>query len=154
MAIEEHDREDLLRDGRTMPVRGQCTIDGTEVMVGFRALGQASLYCGADPVFQFNAQNQLRRVYFRGEKLAAHGGKLERLTRDRQGGKIRLQALPIDPAQQAEIIAELTAWRQKLTMEVAANWRVIEPAPNEFQQRLQQWLAITSPAGIATSAHA
>ena len=61
MALEERDREDLLRDGRLMPLRGECLIDGVKVVLGFRSQGQLSLYCGPDPVFQFNAARELRR---------------------------------------------------------------------------------------------
>ena len=88
MAIEENDRENLLRDAKMMPVRGETQIDGHTIVIGFRSDSQASLYCDADPVFQFNANNQLRRVYFHGERYAAEQGVLIKLTRESQGGKV------------------------------------------------------------------
>jgi hypothetical protein len=42
MALEERDREDLLRDGRQMLVRGESLIAGTPVVIGFRSQGQLS----------------------------------------------------------------------------------------------------------------
>jgi hypothetical protein len=70
MALEEQDREDLLRDGRAMPLRGECTLSGSQVVIGFRSAGQLSLYCGPDPVFQFNAEQKLRRAFFQGRRFA------------------------------------------------------------------------------------
>mgnify|MGYP003681535513 CR=1 FL=1 len=76
MAKQEQDREDLLRDGHQMSIRGETIINGIVVTIGFRSLGQLSMYCGADPVFQFNADHQLRRVFFEGERIAADAGRL------------------------------------------------------------------------------
>ena len=71
MAIEERDREDLLRDGSAMLVRGEVVSDELELLIGFRAENQGSLYCGPERVFQFDVQGRIRRVFFDGRKFAA-----------------------------------------------------------------------------------
>ena len=88
MARETHDREDLFRDGTQMPIRGRIDLDGTEIVIGFRKCGSASLYWDQDPVFQFNALHQLRRVYFRGIRYAAENGVLNQLGQSRTAVRI------------------------------------------------------------------
>ena len=99
MAIEERDREDLLRDGRTMSVRGEFTCGEATMLIGFRRRGQASLYVGPDRVYQFDATAQLRRVFLDGRKYAADSGALVQLCRDSRGGRVELSRQPVDPGQ-------------------------------------------------------
>ena len=142
MAIHEHDREDLLGEGRNMPRRGQCVIDGVTVVVGFRAQGQASLFCGVDPVFQFNSHQELRRVYFRSRRYRAENGRLIELTRDRRGGKVEFETAPIDDDLASELIESLRFWLDRVRSAAqTGRWRVEGEPVEPFQSRLQSWLA-------------
>ena len=133
MAIHEHDREDLLRDGHQMPSRGQCSIDGEVVLCGFRTGNQLSLYCGQDPVFQFNDQQQLRRVFLEGRKFAAENGELLELKRSRKGGRVVLIRDAVDPETLASIMNSLRHW--------------IELIQNALESAPQAWRIATADAG-------
>ena len=158
MAIEEHDRENLLRDGRTMLLRGECTIDAVTVVVGFRGQGQMSLYGGADPVFQFNTDRQLRRAYFQGTRFAAKNGHLVELTRLSRGGKVQFVSKPLDPAMEKMIQSSVIDWLQKLRDAVQTDttqWRVVGDHADNFHASLNEWLrhAKDNPE-IANTPHA
>ncbi|MFK8114143.1 MAG: hypothetical protein AB8B91_18220 [Rubripirellula sp.] len=155
MAIEEHDREDLLKDGRTMPTRGQCSFGEVELMVGFRPQGQASLYCGADPVFQFNQDHELRRAFFRGQRFSADNQRLVRLARQSSGGKVQFVPHAIGSAVEAELFQEFADWHQKLLEQNSrSSWRVIESTPGEFLSRLHSWIELAMPMRIAHAPNA
>lgn len=153
MALDERDREDLLRDGRNMPLRGERTIDGVQVVVGFRSRGQLSLFCGADPVFQFNRDRDLRRVFFQGRRFAAEQGRLVELIRSSRGGKVQFEVEQVQPSMQKLILASLEDWLQKVRDAVdddATGWRIIGEDANTLQEELVRWLQLVSSApGIA-----
>ncbi len=143
MALNERDREDLLRDGRTMIHRGECVIDGITLLVGFRSKNQLSLYCGADPVFQFNAKGQLRRVFFEGSRLAATNGELAELVRESRGGKVQANPTQISQQLLTEIQKKLEEWIEKMRRcinESPALWRTVGEDPSEFQDRMTEWI--------------
>ena len=139
MAIEENDRENLLRDAKMMPVRGETQIDGHTIVIGFRSDSQASLYCDADPVFQFNANNQLRRVYFHGERYAAEQGVLIKLTRESQGGKVVFHREPASKNEANQIQSALANWLNKIERTAPSSWT----SANDdaiFTKQLKQWI--------------
>lgn len=106
--------EDLLKDGTQYPYRLQMRVRQNlgrhnpghsdtevqdcattrEIFFGFRSVGRNhsdgwSLYVGADLVLQFNGENELRRLYVENERFSAAGRRLEKLTRDAQGARVR-----------------------------------------------------------------
>jgi len=95
MAINRQPREDLMRDATAYPRRlllhhPRCNA----IFIGFRNQGGWSVYFGEDPVYQFNAQQKLRRVHFEKQNYAAEQGKLLRLNRQRpQNQSLNLQNL-------------------------------------------------------------
>ena len=155
MAIEEHDREDLLGEGRNMPWRGQCTIDGVRVLAGFRDHGQVSLFCGADPVFQFNRQRELRRVFFCGVRFRAENGRLISMTRTSRGGKVDFDSQPIDPRIETAMLDSLRFWLSKIReANDSCAWQVEGESARQFQSRLSDWLAgLPNPVVIAAVAN-
>ena len=62
-----------------MPVRGRFMLGKIEVVIGFRTDGQLSLYWDQDPVFSFDADGRLRRVFFDSDRFKAVDGSLIRL---------------------------------------------------------------------------
>ena len=153
MALEERDREDLLRDGRMMPWRGECSIDGVTVLAGFRRDQQLSLYCGPDPVFQFNSAGKLRRAYVDGRRLTARQGLLVELKRSSRGGKVELESHEIDAASEAEILLLAAAWVRRIRVRLTGSddhWRVVGEEPRAFRDRLLRWIdAGGDPIAIA-----
>ncbi|MFG0262983.1 MAG: hypothetical protein ACF788_11380 [Novipirellula sp. JB048] len=158
MAKQQQDREDLIRDGRQMPCRGETMIDGVVVTIGFRAGGQASLYCGADPVFQFNTQHQLRRVHFAGERFAAESGQLVRLDRQQRGGKVQFVSCEVPPADQEAMLRSLRGWLKAIRAAASRDdtvWRVAEESERTFTTQLNTWLdRFPDPIIIAAAANA
>ncbi len=156
MAIEEHDREDLLGDGRNMPWRGQCLIEGAQVVVGFRAQGQVSLFCGFDPVFQFNSSQELRRVFFAGIRYRAERGRLISMLRDSSGGKIHFVESIAEPSTEVMLGNSLQSWLDLIRPAIDASpWRVEGESVDRFRIRLRDWFdRLPSPISIASVANA
>ncbi len=158
MALEEQDREDLLRDGRMMPLRGECVINGVTVVAGFRNRGQLSLYCGPDPVFQFNAERQLRRVYFQARRFAAENGYLAELTREKRGGKVEFDSKQVDPQTQMIILSCLSDWLCLIRDAVRSNqtdWRIVDGNLSIFKARLLDWFnQVSTVVQIASAPNA
>lgn len=155
MAKQVQDREDLLRDGRQMAIRGETTINDIVVTIGFRDAGQMSLYCGPDPVFQFNAGQQLRRVFFAGERYAADARHLVRLDRASRGGKVQFVPKEVSEDRRAAIMQSLERWIGDLRLANTtehAEWRVADQQDAVFHQQLSGWLdALPQPIEIADS---
>lgn len=105
MARESEDREDLLADATGLPVRGELSVaaKGT-VIVGFRGDRSASWFFGADPVFQFDPQHRLRRIYCDGVKYAVAGGVIVRLVQTPSNGRIQLTKEPLSEAEAAQLM--------------------------------------------------
>lgn len=145
MALEDHDREDLLRDACAMVERGECCMAGRQVVVGFRDRGQLSLYCGPDPVFQFNADRQLRRAYFQGRKIAADQGQLVEVVQKTRGGKVELVKVPVDQETRNCLMESLKEWLSKIDNSALWNpfsWQFPEEVDSDcFRERLIDWLA-------------
>ena len=139
MAINENDREDLLRDAKMMPIRGETQIDENMIVIGFRSDGQLSLYCDADPVFQFNAEKELRRVYYNGVRYAAEQGVLVELTRNSQGGKVAFNRQAVSAEIASEIMQVLTTLLSKIAQSAMAVWKTAGDE-TEFTARVQRWM--------------
>ena len=158
MAVHEHDREDLLRDGRQMPARGECVIEGTTVLCGFRDGGQLSLYCGPDPVFQFNSNRELRRVYYDGRRFAAQRGQLAELTRERRGGRVEFVSKTVDAETCSIIMLSLWRWITRIQDALESRpdeWRAANDEASVLRQRLTDWIqSLPTDLPIALSPNA
>ena len=133
-----NDHEDLLRDGHNMPIRGATAIEQSRVVVGFRSQGQVSIYCGEDPVFQFNAKGEIRRVYFQGDRYAANQGKLHWLKPTNDGAKLQFQPVVASHKICERIFSEFDKWRERIGG--AADWEVADIDDHHFVLRLRTWL--------------
>lgn len=143
MALNERDREDLLADGTAMPIRGEAILEMKVVLVGFRPGGQVSLYVGPDPVFQFNADNQLRRVYWNENRYSAIDGRLCLLERDRRGGQVTFRNDPVAQKTQDAIrndIESRLSWLGRAISDASTQWRVVGTDEMDFRRRIEDWL--------------
>ncbi len=108
MAREEHDREDLLAEATALVERAGIRIAGeAEVVFGFRSGGSASIYFGAEPVYQFNTQGELRRAFVGDRLYKADAGRLVSLRRERTPEAVELRSSRLDEAAQQELLAEM-----------------------------------------------
>ncbi len=146
MAREEHDREDLLTEARSLVERASLRIVGAadEVVVGFRRDGCASVYLNPDRAYHFNTAGQLRRAYVDGLLYKAESGLLASLRRERTAGTVELVRHDL---RQQETQAFLDAMRRELVALdgslAAGSFEVIGQVPEETDVvgRVRAWLA-------------
>ena len=141
MAIHETPREDLLRDGKGFLSRGEIILSKEKIVIGFRRRDQVAIYCGEDPVFQFNADLALRRVYFDGVVYRAEGGLLIRLVRTSRGGRVVFDSVPVSEVKLQEILDSLGDCLRRLRLVAGeAEWKVVGEDLESFRKRLNEWL--------------
>jgi hypothetical protein len=146
MARHQEDREDILREATAFVERVELEIDGLEdpVVVGFRSASGPAFFFGADPVYQFNSQSQLRRGYRQGQLLKAEAGRLIELRRERTSSSMNLVRHELDEQQLSEFMRQLTG-RLQLIREAlqAQHFHVLGQVPVEVDVvgRLIRWLA-------------
>ena len=157
MAQQESDREDLLREATALVERCELQMPGwaDSVVLGFRRDGSASVFCGAEPVYQFNIQNQLRRGYRQGSLLKSDQGRLIRLTRERTPTQVLLVRCELLPAEQEEILAEVTLVLQQLRQFLSAGEYALlgqVSAEGKVVERALAWLqSFPFPVQIAAA---
>ena len=153
MAKQEFAREDLLRDGKSFRSRGEISLKGCKVIVGFRDQDQFSLYCGEDPVFQFNADAELRRVFFDGVVYRASAGDLLRMIRASRGGRVVFDSSTVSGDLLQQIQNTFEQWSKSVSESLGSEkWRVVGESPGDFLGRLDRFLMrVCSPARIAQS---
>lgn len=156
MSRSESDREDLLREATALVERIELQLPGYEepIVVGFRKDGSASFFFGADPVYQFNTTNELRRVYANGLLYKAEAGKLVSLRRERSATETALFRHELTPdetaAMLAGIVGHLETLRASLQAGAHQTLRQVPPA-TALDQRILAWLA-RLPAAIRIAA--
>jgi hypothetical protein len=145
MARHETDREDLLREATALVQRSEFVLPGEmePVVIGFRAGGAASVFCGADPVYHFNSVGELRRAYVGGLLYKAEHGRLVELRRER--GPDRVQLLRRDlSTQECDHFAQqaLARLRGINTQFQSGNWQLRGqvPATGDVMGRIRTWL--------------
>src|SRR5262245_3612668 len=125
MAREECHREDLLREATALVERIELARIGSEsadhIVVGFRTGGAASFFFGEDPVYQFNADGELRRAFFGGQLIKAVRGRLVTLSRQRLQAETQLLSRDLSDAEQRDFIATMTARLRDFAAGLQAN---------------------------------
>ena len=159
MAREEHDREDLLREATGLSERIELElVDYPQpVVVGFRDSGSTSIYFGADPVFQFNSQDQLRRAHVEGLLYKAERKSLVALRRVRTTQATSLVRSELDADETALFMSAMTRQLSQLLENLLAEkYRVVGQVPEDrpIVDRVIERLPALLGAEIATSARA
>jgi hypothetical protein len=158
MALQESDREDLLREATALVERiefGASDNAAAEpVVAGFRSDGALSIFFGQDPVFQFNAAGKLRRAYAGGLLLKAERGKLVSLRRVRQSNQVQLVSHHLSEDEQLVFVADMHyRLREFLTRlntgRLTPTGQV--PADSDVLGRVKNWLAEHELIAIAQS---
>ncbi len=117
MALEEQPREDLMREAVTYIRRSllKMATFNEPVFWGQRRDGAWSIYFGEDPVFQFNAQDELRRAFVDGYRFAARDRRMYRLEKPLSGGQVQLTW--IDDAKTDQDIQQTVVQRFAMIMD-------------------------------------
>lgn len=164
MARQESSREDLLGEATALVERIELVphastkqmlksiVPLTPIVAGFRKSGSLSLFFGEDPVYQFNAQGELRRAYRRGLLYKAVRGRLASLQRKRSDEKTELVSHDLTIAEQThlvdDMIIHLSDFAKLLnSSEFEVNGQV--PADADILGRLRKWLIAHNGLPIA-----
>ena len=161
MAQHERDREDLLREATALTVRAELAVDGFDehVVIGFRHGGAASVFFGADPVYQFNSANQLRRGFRHGQLIKAVDGRLFSMRRQRAGGQVQFLRSEMDATTMADYLKTCREQLSTLTARLAEmQFQVIGQVPEDgdvlaqitdWLQTLPEQLAVATKPNVA-----
>ncbi len=161
MARQESSREDLLGEATALIERIEFVphastkqllksiLPQTPIVAGFRKSGSLSLFFGEDPVYQFNAQGELRRAYRRGLLYKAVRGRLASLRRNRSDEKTELVRHELTIAEQTHLVDDMISHLRDFGKLLASDeFDVIGqvPADADILGRLRKWL--TSHNGL------
>jgi hypothetical protein len=155
MSRRESEREDLLREATALKERAELQIPGCEepIVIGFRASGAASVYFGADPVYQFNTSGQLRRAYIGGRLYKAERGRLIALNRQRAVSETTLVSDELSETDKRDVLADMQRLLALLSQSLhEKSFVVLGQSPAEFDvaNRIGNWLsALPRPILIA-----
>jgi hypothetical protein len=146
MARSESDREDLLREATALALRAELSVPGfaEPIVVGFRRDGSASVYFGADPVYQFNTGGELRRAYVGGLLYKAERGRLVALRRERTASAVALVRRELTEEETASLLATMHDHLERIRLALADSEASITgqvPADGHLDDRIRQWLA-------------
>lgn len=145
MARHESDREDLLREATALVERVELEVTSFDqpIVVGFRRNGCGSIYFGADPVVQFNADGAVRRGYRNGRLLKAEHGQLVELQRQRTAEATVLERRELTADEQRVVLDEFARAIARLKSALClGSSRTIGQVPAEADvvSRVRGWL--------------
>lgn len=155
MARNEADREDLLREATALVQRGEFILSGYEepVTIGFRRDGAGSIFLEFDPVYQFNAQGELRRGYLRGKLLKAQQGTLVEMTRVRSEKAVELHSRTLSSVETEQVLQQMQealAQVKAALQDSKTELRGQVPADGNIRSLAVSWLeSLPAPPRIA-----
>jgi len=124
LAKQEVDREDILREATALVNRVELEVSGRAVgdhiVFGFRECGSLAVYFGGEPVYQFNANQALRRAYHQGCLLKAVDCLLVSMRRERQDDKLQLLSTSWDEEKTREFIGQVRRDMMQLAEAITA----------------------------------
>ena len=116
MALNEQDREDLMREAIAFYPRAELQVDHELLPVfwGQKENGHYSFYFGGDPVYQFDQDGYLRRAYIDGFLYRTQGDRLAQLNRERNSNESILKRRDLTITETAVLLEEMSNRFQKL----------------------------------------
>ena len=116
MALNEQDREDLMREAIAFYPRAELQVDHELLPVfwGQKENGHYSFYFGSDPVYQFDQNGLLRRAYVDGYLYRTQGNILARLNRERTSNESILKRYDLTITESAVLLQEMSNRFEKL----------------------------------------
>jgi hypothetical protein len=134
MAVQESDREDLMRQATVFRRRMELSLTQPAqiLFVGLRDDGGFSIFFGADPVYHFDARGSLRRCYFRGDLYRTQGTTLSRLSRQRSAGESNLIRHDLTPEELQQFLHEMDERLANLAMQLQSGLvQILRQIPTE-----------------------
>ena len=159
MVRKVQDREDILREATALVSRAECSVLGFDenVIFGFRQDGSIAIYVGPDPVYQFNSQCQLRRVYRNEILLKAKNGRLVELERRLDKRAVSWAERELSDEQTTTLLFELRRHLDDLFEALSADrFKLLAQVPqdDDVVSRLLGWLAaLPEQLVVARSPH-
>ena len=153
----EHDREDLMREATALVRRVEVRLPGDSqtCVVGFRRGGEASVFVGSDPVFQFNTAGELRRGFWNGRLVKAERGRLVQLERRRTEAEVQLVRHELTETQMLDFVQLATETLNLLRRALQTGELVVVkqvPADVNVLFDLATWLdSLPQPLAIASA---
>ena len=122
-------------------------------IVGFRRGGEASVFVGNDPVFQFNIAGELRRGFWSGRLVKAERGRLVQLERQRTKTEVQLVRHELTAAETVEFLRLATETLNLLGRALhSGELAILKQVPTELDltHDLANWLdSLPQPLVIA-----
>ena len=133
MARIESDREDLLQEAVALVCRVELQLAGLNdpVVAGFRRDGCLSLYFGADPYYQFDAEGRLRRALVRDRLFRTQGSALAQLERVRSEHATELLRQDLSAESLKQFLLEMRAYVSRLREALEQPETVLRQIPND-----------------------
>lgn len=146
MASHESEREDLLREATALIERAEFLLaEAAEpVVIGFRASGAASVFCGGDPVYHFTSAGELRRAYAGGKLYKAENRRLIELHRQRTVSAVQLLRRELSQEESDRFVQQAQARLQAIDRQLRdGKWKLCGkfPPQGDVVGRTQAWLA-------------
>lgn len=116
MALNEQDREDLMREATAYYPRAEISVEHElePVFWGQKKNGHYSFYFGGDPVYQFDQHGCLRRAFLDGFLYRTQGETLARLNRERNANESILSRKDLTGTETTELLGKMAHRFQKL----------------------------------------
>ncbi len=161
MAQRPEKREDLLRDAKAMPrrVMMHCVLEPgggeVEVFAGFRANGALSLYFGEDPVYQFNADGELRRAFVGDAIVKADGGRLARWGRENRAEQVEMHRHDLTDDEQRALLERMYQLLERLLGAILKqDYKQAGAVPEgePVEEQVAAWITENEAIGVADSA--
>lgn len=123
MAVEEQDREDLLREATGLVDRIEFRVAWIDepVVAGFRRNGALSLFLSQAEVYQFDTACRWRRGYYHGSLLKSVDGHLVKMYRNRTPQATELVSQPLSGVEEQAALERLTSRLAQLQATLDAN---------------------------------
>ena len=144
-----------MREATALVVRAELSVPSFNepVVIGFRRDGCGSIYVGADPVWHFNSDNQLRRAYRGGKLIKAERGRLVSLQRRRLESEVQLLRHRLDDRETEQLLEQTSRHvdqlRRSITSGSCATLARV-PDNDEVEARIRAWLeSFRGPIPIA-----
>jgi hypothetical protein len=133
LASAGSDRGDLLQEAVALVCRAELQLTGLSdpVVAGFRRDGCLSLYFGADPYYQFDAEGRLRRALVRDRLFRTQGSTLAQLERVRSAQATELLRQDLSGKSLEEFFQEMRAYVSRLREAIEQPGVVVRQIPED-----------------------
>ena len=143
MALSEKDKEDLMKQATQYERRLRFQAKNeTTVFAGISKKGGLSLFDEQARVLHFNAELQLRRLFWDGQRYSAANGKLEQVGRQSKGGRVQLVRETLEHGREQDLLHMCLAQVRFVYSELSDNSVEVELFPVGDSSLIQEILSM------------